>query len=63
MEKHVCMLCQDEGCPELAAYLCKLDFVLADMMGMELKRTMTIAEGENIAISGIRKNDTGKVIR
>ena len=41
----VCMLCQDEGCPELAAYLCELDFVLVDMIEMELKRTMTIAEG------------------
>lgn len=38
-------LCRDEGCPELARYLCRLDFVLADMMGMELLRTTTIAEG------------------
>lgn len=41
----ICLLCRDEGCPELASYLCRLDFVLADMMGMELKRTMTIADG------------------
>lgn len=38
-------LCKDEGCPEIAKYLCKLDFLLADMMGMELKRTGTLAEG------------------
>lgn len=41
----VCKLCRDEGCPELAKYLCQLDFVLADMMGMKLVRTKTIAEG------------------
>ncbi|MCM1524765.1 MAG: L-2-amino-thiazoline-4-carboxylic acid hydrolase [Ruminococcus sp.] len=41
----ICKLCRDEGCPELAGYLCRLDFVLADIMGMKLERTETIAEG------------------
>lgn len=41
----VCKLCEDENCFELAKYLCQLDFVMADMMGIELKRTQTIAEG------------------
>lgn len=41
----ICKLCQDEDCPELAKYLCRFDFVLADIMGMKLERTMTIAEG------------------
>lgn len=41
----VCKLCRDEGCPELAKYLCQLDFVMADIMGMVLIRTQTIAEG------------------
>ena len=41
----ICKLCQDEGCPELAAYLCRMDYVLADIMHMELVRTGTIAEG------------------
>lgn len=41
----VCKLCQDEGCFELAQYLCRLDFVLADMMSMKLERTKTIATG------------------
>ena len=36
---------RDEGCPELAAYICRMDFVLADMMNMKLVRTGTIAEG------------------
>lgn len=27
-----CKLCKDEGCPELAAYICRMDFVLADMI-------------------------------
>lgn len=41
----ICKLYHDEGCPELAKYLCQLDFVLADMMEMTLVRTKTIAEG------------------
>ena len=41
----VCKLCRDEGCPELAAYLCRMDYVLADIMNMKLVRTGTIAEG------------------
>lgn len=42
---HKCKLCRDEGCFELAKYLCRLDFVLADLMDLELARTTTIAEG------------------
>ncbi len=41
----VCKLCQDEGCPEYAKYLCRLDFMTCEMMGVQLKRTMTLAEG------------------
>ena len=41
----ICKLCQDEGCPELAAYLGRMDYVLADIMHMKLVRTGTIAEG------------------
>ena len=41
----ICKLCADENCFELAQYLCRFDFVLADIMGMKLERTMTIAEG------------------
>lgn len=41
----ICKLCQDEGCPELASYLCRMDYVLADIMNMKLVRTGTIAEG------------------
>ena len=41
----ICKLCQDEGCPELAASLCRMDYVLADIMNMKLVRTGTIAEG------------------
>lgn len=41
----ICKLCQDEGCPHLAAYLCQMDYVLADIMHMKLVRTKTIAEG------------------
>lgn len=41
----ICRLCRDEGCPELAEYLCRLDFVMAELMGMKLVRTQTIAKG------------------
>lgn len=41
----ICSLCRDEGCFELAKYLCRMDYVLADMMHMRLVRTQTIAEG------------------
>lgn len=44
----ICKLCQDEGCPELAAYLCRMDYVLADIMNMKLVRTGTIAEGAKL---------------
>jgi hypothetical protein len=41
----ICNLCRDEGCFELAKYMCRMDYVLADMMGMKLTRTQTLAEG------------------
>lgn len=44
-ECSICKICQDEGCPELASYLCRMDFVLADIMNMKLERTGTIADG------------------
>ena len=44
----VCCLCRDEGCPEYAKYLCRLDYMTSDMMGIRLKRTMTLAEGDPV---------------
>lgn len=44
----VCKLCKDEGCPELAQYMCRMDYVLADIMDMKLTRTKTIAEGADM---------------
>lgn len=44
----VCKLCRDENCFELAKYLCRLDFLMADIMGMKLERTKTIADGQEI---------------
>lgn len=41
----VCKLCREEGCPEYAQYLCRLDFMTSGMMGIHLTRTMTLAEG------------------
>ncbi|MDO4622685.1 MAG: L-2-amino-thiazoline-4-carboxylic acid hydrolase [Eubacteriales bacterium] len=44
----ICKLCADEGCFEIAHYLCRLDFLLAEMMGMKLTRTQTIADGADV---------------
>lgn len=44
----VCKLCRDENCFELAKYLCRLDFLMADMIGMKLVRTKTLAEGDKV---------------
>lgn len=41
----VCKMCKDEGCFELAKYLCRLDYMLVEIMGIGLKRTSTLAEG------------------
>ena len=44
----VCKLCRDEGCPEYAGFLCRLDYMTADMMGIRLQRTMTLANGDPV---------------
>lgn len=46
LECGVCKLCRDEGCFELAHYLCKLDFMMAEIMGLRLERTCTLADGD-----------------
>lgn len=40
----VCKLCRDENCFELAKYLCRLDFMQVDIMGITLHRTQKLAE-------------------
>ena len=40
-----CKLFKDEGCFEWAHYLCALDFMTTEMMGVHLERTETLAEG------------------
>lgn len=45
LECGICKLCKDEGCEDLAKYLCKIDYLFADTMGLHLERTTTIAEG------------------
>ena len=45
LECGVCKLCWDEGCFELAQYLCRLDFMLVELIGIRLERTTTLAEG------------------
>lgn len=42
----VCKLCKEEGCFHLAKYLCRLDYMTADLMGIHLDRTMTLAQGD-----------------
>ena len=46
LECGVCKLCRDEGCPELAKYLCRLDYMLVEIMGLHLDRTQVLAEGK-----------------
>lgn len=41
----ICKICSDEGCPELAKYMCRFDYVIADIMNAKLVRTKTLAEG------------------
>ena len=43
-----CKLFRDEGYPELASYLCKLDFMITSMMGVHLERTKTLADGDDM---------------
>lgn len=43
----ICRLCADEGHPELMPYLCRLDYPMAEMMGLRLTRTKTIGGGDD----------------
>ena len=45
LECGVCKMFKAEGCFQWAKYLCKLDFLLVEVIGIGLKRTTTIAEG------------------
>lgn len=45
LECGICKLCRDEGCPELAKYLCRLDYMFAETMGLRLERSDTLANG------------------
>lgn len=47
LECGICKLCQAEGCPQFAKYLCRLDYMFAETMGLRLERTSTLAEGGN----------------
>lgn len=42
----LCKLCRDEGCVELIQYLCRLDFMMAEIMGLRLERSSTLAGGD-----------------
>ena len=43
----VCEMCKKEGCFEWAKYLCRLDFMLVEMIGIKLDREGTLADGAN----------------
>ncbi|WP_461811412.1 L-2-amino-thiazoline-4-carboxylic acid hydrolase [Faecalimonas sp.] len=45
LECGICKLCHDESCPQFAKYLCRLDYMFAEVMGMRLERTSTLAAG------------------
>jgi hypothetical protein len=44
----VCELAKQEGCFHVAKYLCKIDFITYDLMGANLDRTMTLADGDAV---------------
>ena len=44
----ICKICRDEGCFELAKYLCQLDYLIADMMNVKPVRTKTLANGDDV---------------
>ena len=46
LECGVCKLCRDEGCQPLAKYLCRLEYMLVEIMGLHLDRTQVLAEGK-----------------
>ena len=50
-----CKLCKDEGRPELAKYLCSLDFAISEIIGVKLDRTKTLAEGDDCCDFRFRK--------
>lgn len=43
----ICRLYADEGHPELTPYLYRLDYPMAEMMGLRLTRTKTIGGGDD----------------
>ncbi len=64
LECGICKLCRREGCPELAKYLCRLDFMFAETMGLHLERTSTLAEGGNkcdFRFSRKKQSDAGPI--
>lgn len=44
----VCELAKQEGCLDLAKSLCKIDFISYDLMGANLARTKTLANGDDV---------------
>ena len=42
-------------------YMCRLDFVIADIMGMKLVRTKTLAEGAELCDFRYSKRENGEV--
>ncbi len=53
----ICKLCQDEGCRDLAKYLCQIDYLFAQIMGLTLERTTTLAEGGEKCDFRFRRKD------
>ena len=56
----VCKLFQDEGAFELAKYVCKLDYGMFQMIGIDLTRTKTIADGDALCDFRFKKSEKQK---
>lgn len=43
----ICKLCAQEGCPDIARYLCAMDYYTFEMQGAVLDRTKTLGYGDD----------------
>lgn len=54
----LCQLGKRENCFHLIPYLCEADFITYDLMGADLKRTTTLANGDSCCDFHISRKDT-----
>ncbi len=55
----LCQLGKRENCFHLIRYLCEADYITYDLMGANLKRNHTIAEGSSSCDFHVSRKETG----